>query len=194
MRKIWLALSCAALFVLGAGCSSETSKSGDTSGSAPPGGESPRTSATTNAPMTSGQPAPPAGTTSPGGAAVTGKEKYITTPSGLKFYDEKIGTGQMPKKGQKVSVNYTGTLMDGTKFDSSFDHSPPGPFDFYLGVPGPDGRTVIQGWNEGVASMRVGGKRKLIIPSKLAYGPNGRPPVIPPDATLKFDVELVGVQ
>ena len=111
----------------------------------------------------------------------------ITTKSGLKYIDELEGTGATAKAGDQVSVHYTGKLKDGTKFDSSVDRNKP--FDFPLGA----GR-VIKGWDEGVAGMKVGGKRKLIIPSDLAYGPNGRPPVIPPNAELHFDVELLKIK
>ena len=106
-------------------------------------------------------------------------------PGGLKYYDLKEGTGAMPKDGQTVSVRYTGTLVDGTKFDSSYDRGE-APFDFMLG----QGK-VIKGWDEGVATMKMGGTRRLVIPSSLGYGAEGSPPAIPPDATLIFDVELV---
>ena len=109
-------------------------------------------------------------------------------PGGLKYYDMTVGTGATPKTGQTASMRYTGTLLDGTKFDSSYDRGQ-APFDFPLG----QGK-VIAGWDEGVATMKVGGKRRLIIPGSLAYGPNPPTPVIPPDATLVFDVELVGVK
>jgi FKBP-type peptidyl-prolyl cis-trans isomerase len=104
--------------------------------------------------------------------------------SGLKKEDLKVGTGPEAKKGDHVSVHYTGTLTDGTKFDSSLDRNQP--FDFTLGA-----GMVIKGWDEGVATMKVGGKRLLLIPSQLAYGPSGRPPVIPPSSTLLFEVELL---
>ena len=110
----------------------------------------------------------------------------VTTKSGLKYQDVVVGTGATAQAGQNVSVHYTGTLMDGSKFDSSLDRGTP--FDFQLGA-----GMVISGWDEGVAGMKVGGKRKLIIPSNLAYGPNGQPPVIPPNATLNFDVQLVAI-
>ena len=115
---------------------------------------------------------------------VVGQE--IITPSGLKYIDKVIGTGKSPRTGDKVKVHYTGTLEDGTKFDSSRDRNQP--FEFPLGV----GR-VIKGWDEGVATMLVGGKRKLIIPSALGYGEKGAGTVIPPGATLHFDVELIEV-
>jgi peptidylprolyl isomerase len=108
------------------------------------------------------------------------------TPSGLKYIDEVVGTGASPSKGKRVTVHYTGTLTSGQKFDSSRDRGKP--FSFTIGV-----GQVIQGWDEGVMSMKVGGKRKLMIPSKLGYGARGAGGVIPPNADLNFDVELLGV-
>ena len=112
------------------------------------------------------------------------EKKVITTNSGLKYIDEVEGTGQTAKAGDSVSVHYTGRLADGKKFDSSVDRGQP--FDFPLGA----GR-VIKGWDEGVAGMKIGGKRTLIIPASLGYGARGAGGVIPPNATLKFDVELL---
>jgi peptidylprolyl isomerase len=113
------------------------------------------------------------------------QKKMITTPSGLQYTDLVEGTGASPTKGQTVSVHYTGTLQDGKKFDSSVDRGQP--FQFKIGV-----GQVIKGWDEGVASMKVGGKRQLVIPPDLGYGARGIGP-IPPNATLLFDVELLGV-
>ena len=110
-----------------------------------------------------------------------------TNPSGLKYVDEKIGEGKTAKAGDLVLVHYTGTLKEGKKFDSSRDRD--APFKFTLGK-----GQVIRGWDEGVAGMKEGGKRKLIIPAELAYGAEGRPPVIPPNAELHFDIELLKVQ
>lgn len=111
----------------------------------------------------------------------------ITTPSGLKYTDLVVGTGATPQRGQTVTVHYTGTLASGKKFDSSLDRGTPA--DFKIGV-----GSVIKGWDEGLMSMKVGGKRRLVIPSALGYGPQGRPPDIPGNSTLIFDVELLGVK
>ncbi|MEM8603701.1 MAG: FKBP-type peptidyl-prolyl cis-trans isomerase [Cyanobacteria bacterium P01_F01_bin.86] len=114
------------------------------------------------------------------------EETLVTTESGLQYEDIVEGTGAMPQTGQRVTVHYTGTLEDGTKFDSSRDRNRP--FSFTIGV-----GQVIKGWDEGVASMRVGGQRKLVIPPELGYGPRGAGGVIPPNATLLFDVELLRI-
>jgi peptidylprolyl isomerase len=117
--------------------------------------------------------------------------KRMTTPSGLTIIDVKEGTGPSPKHGQIVEVHYTGWLYEngakGKKFDSSVDRNEP--FSFPLGA----GR-VIKGWDEGVVGMKVGGKRTLIIPPALGYGARGAGGVIPPNATLMFDVELLAVK
>ena len=111
----------------------------------------------------------------------------ITTASGLKYTDLVVGDGATPQKGQTVTVHYTGTLANGKKFDSSLDRGTPA--DFRIGV-----GSVIKGWDEGLMTMKVGGKRRLVIPSALGYGPQGRPPDIPGNSTLIFDVELLGVK
>lgn len=113
-------------------------------------------------------------------------DKLVTTESGLQYEDIVVGTGAEPRVGQTVQVHYTGTLVDGTKFDSSRDRNQP--FGFPIGT----GR-VIKGWDEGVISMRVGGRRRLVIPPELGYGARGAGGVIPPNATLIFDVELLRV-
>ncbi len=112
---------------------------------------------------------------------------FTTTESGLKYYDFEEGTGATPESGQTVTVNYTGWLEDGTKFDSSLDRGTP--FSFTLGQ-----GQVIPGWDEGVATMKVGGKRQLVIPGDLAYGESGFGGVIPPNATLIFEVELLSAE
>jgi peptidylprolyl isomerase len=111
-----------------------------------------------------------------------------TTASGLQIIDQVVGTGAQPQAGQTVVVQYTGYLDNGTVFDSSYSRNQP--FEFVLGA-----GQVIRGWDEGIASMKVGGKRRLIIPPQLAYGAQGAGGgVIPPNARLTFDVELVGVK
>ena len=109
------------------------------------------------------------------------------TPSGLRYKDTHTGTGEVAKKGDHVVVHYTGTLESGRKFDSSRDRGQP--FEFALGT-----GTVIRGWDEGVAGMKVGGKRTLVIPAELGYGARGAGNVIPPNATLVFDVELLEIR
>ncbi len=111
----------------------------------------------------------------------------ITTASGLKYVDLVEGTGPSPQVGQTISVNYVGTLENGTKFDSSYDSKTP--YEFRVGK-----GEVIKGWDEGLMSMKVGGKRKLIVPSALGYGPRGSPPKIPGNSTLLFEVELLGIK
>lgn len=109
----------------------------------------------------------------------------VTTPSGLKYTDIVVGDGPSPQPRQRVTVHYTGTLADGKQFDSSRGR---GPFSFTIGV-----GQVIKGWDEGVLTMNVGGRRTLTIPGDLGYGAAGFPGAIPPNATLIFDVELLGV-
>ncbi|WP_088890295.1 FKBP-type peptidyl-prolyl cis-trans isomerase [Leptolyngbya ohadii] len=113
-------------------------------------------------------------------------QNIVTTPSGLKYIDEVEGSGAAPEAGQTVYVHYTGTLEDGTKFDSSRDRNRP--FSFRLGA-----GQVIKGWDEGISTMKVGGQRRLIIPPDLGYGARGAGGVIPPNATLIFDVELLKI-
>lgn len=121
------------------------------------------------------------------GGGNVGSGDMVTTKSGLQYVDLVVGTGAEAIAGKSVTVHYTGRLQDGTKFDSSVDRGQP--FTFTLGA-----GQVISGWDEGIAGMKVGGKRKLVIPPDLAYGAQGYPPVIPANATLMFDVELLDVK
>ena len=124
-------------------------------------------------------------------AMAQAKGKLMTTASGLQIEDSVVGTGVSPAKGQTCVMHYTGWLYEngvkGKKFDSSVDRNEP--FEFPIGM-----SRVIKGWDEGVATMKVGGKRTLIIPPEMGYGARGAGGVIPPNATLVFDVELLGVK
>ena len=124
--------------------------------------------------------------TAPAGAETdkdSGKP-IVTTPSGLKYVDILVGTGPAVKTGDHVTVKYLGKLLDGTKFDASADHG--GTFDYVQGV-----TSLIAGWTEGTSTMKVGGKRKLIIPPQLGYGMQGAGDAVPPNATLIFEIEMV---
>ena len=138
----------------------------------------------TDSSTTGGAPSPPS-TTEAAAPATGGKVHKLA--SGLQYEDLVVGNGTMAEPGMNVSVHYTGWLTDGTKFDSSVDRGQP--FQFQLGA-----GMVIRGWDEGVKGMRIGGKRKLTIPSDMGYGARGAGGVIPPNATLVFDVELLGVK
>ena len=156
-----------------------------------PGASAPADTAGTPGSTMAGPPVKQTGasiTAVPDTTVVDGKTvKLNTTSSGLKYYDIKVGTGKEAKNGDKASVQYLGTLLDGSKFDSSYDRNEP--FEFSLGK-----GQVIKGWDEGVVGMKVGGKRRLVVPGDLAYGAQSPSPEIPPNATLVFDVELVDVK
>jgi peptidylprolyl isomerase len=113
------------------------------------------------------------------------EKPIVTTPSGLKYVDLVVGTGPVVKPGDHVVVKYLGTLPDGTKFDSSADH-PGGTYSYIQNV-----TSQLSGWTEGTSTMKVGGKRKLIIPPQLGYGQRGQGDVIPPNATLIYEIEIV---
>jgi hypothetical protein len=132
-------------------------------------------------------PATPVSANVPGAPPVPADAKSTTTPTGLQYIDTVPGTGAIAQVGQTATVHYTGWLPNGTKFDSSRDRGQP--FNFPIG-----GGQVIKGWDEGVANMHVAGQRRLIVPPELAYGTKGAGGVIPPCATLIFDVELISVK
>ncbi|MBC8140871.1 MAG: FKBP-type peptidyl-prolyl cis-trans isomerase [Armatimonadetes bacterium] len=137
-----------------------------------------------------GPPTPPPDPKTPGDfdkKPFKGNGKPVTTATGLKYEDMTVGTGAVAVSGKTAVMHYTGTLTDGTQFDSSRDRG--APFDFVVTT-----GSVIQGWHEGIAGMKVGGRRKLTIPYQLGYGEAGNPPVIPPKATLIFDVELMDLR
>lgn len=137
-------------------------------------------------PAVSRTPTSAAGTPASSITATAGGN-LMSTPTGLQYEDLTVGTGAAPKSGQMVTVHYTGTLTNGTKFDSSRDKNQP--FTFQIGT-----GQVIKGWDEGVATMKVGGRRKLVIPPDLGYGARGAGASIPPNSTLVFDVELLDVK
>jgi peptidylprolyl isomerase len=182
MKRIALYLLVGGL--LAAGCKGEQSTE---TAATPPGGPPP--AATTSEPAsTAAAPATTGAAEKSAGDKAKPAEKVVTLPSGLKYVDLKVGTGKSPKPGATVVVHYTGTLENGTKFDSSRDRGEP--FSFPLGQ-----GQVIKGWDEGIATMKPGGRRKLIIPGDLGYGATGTPDgKIPPNATLIFDVELLRVE
>jgi peptidylprolyl isomerase len=141
--------------------------------------------AATNAPAANAPAAKPTPTPAAEVDKDTGKP-IVTTPSGLKYVDLVVGKGPAVKTGDRVSVNYLGKLVDGTKFDASADHG--GTFDYVQGV-----THLIPGWTEGTSTMNVGSKRKLIIPPQLGYGLQGAGDAVPPNATLIFEIELVSI-
>jgi FKBP-type peptidyl-prolyl cis-trans isomerase len=134
-----------------------------------------------------GVPEPGQSDFTPAEASPASPSKEPPAPTTLQIEDVVVGKGRAAASGDAVSVHYTGTLMSGKKFDSSRDRGTP--FEFKLGT-----GAVIKGWDQGVVGMKVGGKRKLTIPSSLAYGERGQPPTIGPNATLKFDIELLNIK
>ena len=165
-----------------AGCQESSTSGTSTSGTT-------TTTTTTTTPPSTATTTPTTTTTTPMTSATGDASgvKEVSMPDGLKYQDLTVGNGTLAESGSTVSVHYTGWLTNGTKFDSSVDRGQP--FSFKI-----DGHQVIAGWDEGVKGMRVGGKRKLTIPPALGYGEQGAGGVIPPNATLVFDVELLNVQ
>jgi peptidylprolyl isomerase len=143
----------------------------------------------TQQPSASETPEPQQTTTSSELHRATSSEsnRTMTQTNGLQITDETVGTGDAVKVGDTVSVHYRGTLQDGSEFDSSYKRGQP--FSFKVGL-----NQVIQGWDQGLLGMKVGGKRRLVIPSELGYGPEGYPPIIPPSATLTFEIELLQIK
>lgn len=166
----------ASLALAVAGCGGSSSKSSTPTSGATIVGGGPHSIVTTT-------PAPPTPTPAP---LFTLGPNPTVTASGLKYTDEVVGTGVTPTRCEQVSVNYTGTFTNGKKFDASADHG--GVFTFNLGI-----GQVIKGWDEGISTMKVGGKRVFYVPSALAYGAQGRAPLIPPNTDLLFEVQLVAV-
>jgi FKBP-type peptidyl-prolyl cis-trans isomerase len=174
MRRFLASIALVASLVLAVACGGNEEKT-----TAP--------SVTPNAAATQPSVTPKASATQTGGGPPAVSAEPTVTASGLKIIEIKAGTGDEAQKGQTVSVHYTGWLADGTKFDSSLDRGQP--LSFVLGA-----GQMIPGFDEGVAGMKVGGQRRLIIPPNLAYGAQGRPPQIPANAELTFDIELVSLK
>src|SRR5579884_3392335 len=189
MRRLYIALLGAALMAGSFACKQTTEV--ERPAAPPQATETPRTAETSppaeaKVPSTPKAPAAPKAGTKPTAKAAAGK--VVTLPDGLKYEGIVVGTGPEAKPGQTVAVDYVGTLADGTEFDASSKHG--GPFEFPLGA-----GQVIKGWDEGVAGMRVGGKRKLTVPPDLGYGASGTPDgTIPPNSTLIFVVDLRAIK
>jgi len=186
-RKIWIAVTVAGLLAvtaLGFVLKSRLPEPGVTP---EPGSDTILTVPPVEAP-----PAPAPRERIPGRAAPpapqdVAADAFSTTPSGLKVHDFVVGTGATPQPGQTAVVDYTGWIQGGRKFDSSLDRDAPLPVQLGAG-------NIIAGWEEGLSTMKVGGKRQLVIPPDIGYGAKGRPPIIPPNATLVFEMELVDVK
>ena len=174
MSKQFLALG-VLLALVAAGCRESSEKTGTMTEQS--------TTATTT-------PAPATATTTPAAPAlpgIPGTGKVHKLASGLQYDDVLVGSGKMAEAGMNVSIHYTGYLLDGSKFDSSLDRGEPLKFQVA-------GGQMIQGFDEGVRGMRIGGKRKIVVPWSMAYGEAGRPPQIPPKSDLVFDLELLDVK
>jgi peptidylprolyl isomerase len=193
-RIYWVVLGLATMLAA-SGCAhrKEASMSNQPAKDEQPAAAASTEQAASQASVTQAAPETPAATEIPAvpkaaaGPTPTTADQVKTTPSGLQYVDLVEGTGPSPAAGQTMVVHYTGWLTNGTKFDSSLDRGMP--FQFALGQ-----HAVIAGWDEGIAGMRVGGKRKLIVPPGLAYKDRGFPGLIPPNSTLVFEVELLGVR
>jgi peptidylprolyl isomerase len=187
-RIYWVVLGLATMLAAG-GCShgKDASMSDQAAKDKKPAAAASTAQTASQTPSAQAVPETPAAPKAPAGPTPTTPDQVKTTPSGLQYVDLVQGTGASPVAGQTMVVHYTGWLTNGTKFDSSVDRGMP--FQFPLGQ-----HRVIAGWDEGVASMKVGGKRKLIVPPGLAYKDKGFPGVIPPNSTLIFEVELLGVR
>lgn len=189
MKKRFSTLPLAALAVLAvAGCDSQTAPSTDTATAEPTTATVDATATTAPTTAATKPAAKPAAKPTAKKAAALPKLKAIPKDATeLIIEDTKVGTGAVAESGKRCIMHYTGTLSDGTKFDSSLDRGEPFPFTLGAGE-------VIKGWDEGVAGMKVGGKRRLIIPPALGYGERGAGGVIGPNATLVFTIELMGVE